>query len=157
MNVPTGSIPIFGSCGVSLSGGSAKCPNPSPTSPSSSATMTRRSPGSRGSSASPWWRTHTSPSRTNAGCSSRRPAANGASILLARAATPEQERFIGDQAGGRVFLFLATDDFDRDYAAYTEAGVTFIRPPAVQPYGKVAVFLDLYGNKWDLVAFNKPV
>jgi catechol 2,3-dioxygenase-like lactoylglutathione lyase family enzyme len=77
------------------------------------------------------------------------------SILLARAATPEQERFIGDQAGGRVFLFLATDDFDRDYAAYTAAGITFVRPPAVQPYGKVAVFVDLYGNKWDLVQFGE--
>jgi catechol 2,3-dioxygenase-like lactoylglutathione lyase family enzyme len=76
-------------------------------------------------------------------------------ILLARAATPGQEAFIGDQAGGRVFLFLATDDFDRDHAAYAEAGVTFVRPPAVQPYGKVAVFLDLYGNKWDLVEFSK--
>jgi catechol 2,3-dioxygenase-like lactoylglutathione lyase family enzyme len=83
------------------------------------------------------------------------PGSAGTSILLARAATPEQEAFIGDQAGGRVFLFLATDDFDRDYAAYTEAGVTFVRPPAVQPYGKVAVFLDLYGNKWDLVEFSK--
>jgi catechol 2,3-dioxygenase-like lactoylglutathione lyase family enzyme len=78
-----------------------------------------------------------------------------ASLLLARAATPEQERFIGDQAGGRVFLFLATDDFDRDYEAMTARGVTFIRPPAVQSYGKVAVFLDLYGNKWDLVEFGK--
>jgi len=77
-------------------------------------------------------------------------------ILLARAATPEQETFIGDQAGGRVFLFLQTDDFDRDYAAYLEAGIEFVRPPAVHPYGKVAVFLDLYGNKWDLVAFSKP-
>jgi catechol 2,3-dioxygenase-like lactoylglutathione lyase family enzyme len=79
---------------------------------------------------------------------------NATTILLARAATPEQERFIGDQAGGRVFLFLATDDFDRDHAAYTEAGIAFIRPPAVQPYGKVAVFLDLYGNRWDLVQFT---
>jgi catechol 2,3-dioxygenase-like lactoylglutathione lyase family enzyme len=76
-----------------------------------------------------------------------------ASLLLARAATPEQEAFIGNQAGGRVFLFLATDDFDRDHEAYLAAGVAFIRPPAIQPYGKVAVFLDLYGNKWDLVEF----
>lgn len=76
-----------------------------------------------------------------------------ATILLARAATPEQERFIGDQAGGRVFLFLATDDFDRDHAAYTAAGVEWARPPTVQPYGKVAVFLDLYGNRWDLIEF----
>lgn len=79
---------------------------------------------------------------------------NATTILLARAATPEQERFIGDQAGGRVFLFLATDDFDRDHAAYAAAGITFVRPPTVQPYGKVAVFLDLYGNRWDLVQFT---
>lgn len=78
---------------------------------------------------------------------------DAATILLARASTPEQERFIGDQAGGRVFLFLATDDFDRDHAAYTAAGVEWVRPPAVQPYGKVAVFLDLYGNRWDLIEF----
>ncbi|NML07311.1 VOC family protein [Sphingomonas sp. G-3-2-10] len=77
-------------------------------------------------------------------------------LLLARAATPDQERFIGDQAGGRVFLFLATDDFDRDFAAYAAAGVEFIRPPQVQPYGKVAVFLDLYGNRWDLIEFAEP-
>jgi len=80
---------------------------------------------------------------------------NATTILLARAATPEQEEFIGNQAGGRVFLFLATDNFGRDHAAYIEAGITFIRPPAVQPYGTVAVFLDLYGNKWDLVEFDK--
>lgn len=85
----------------------------------------------------------------------RPPGASGdaATILLARAATPEQARFIGDQAGGRVFLFLATDDFDRDFAAYTAAGVEWVRPPAVQPYGKVAVFSDLYGNRWDLIEF----
>lgn len=81
--------------------------------------------------------------------------AGGASLLLARASTPEQEAFIGDQAGGRVFLFLRTDDFDRDFAAMTARGVTFVRPPAVQPYGKVAVFLDLYGNRWDLVEFRQ--
>lgn len=78
---------------------------------------------------------------------------NAATILLARAATPAQERFVGDQAGGRVFLFLATDDFDRDHAAYTAAGVEWIRSPAVHDYGKVAVFLDLYGNRWDLIQF----
>jgi catechol 2,3-dioxygenase-like lactoylglutathione lyase family enzyme len=77
----------------------------------------------------------------------------GASLLLARASTPEQEAFIGDQAGGRVFLFLRTDDFDRDFAAMTAKGITFVRPPVEQPYGKVAVFLDLYGNRWDLVQF----
>ena len=81
------------------------------------------------------------------------PGGTGTSLLLARAATPEQDAFIGNQAGGRVFLFLQTDDFDRDFAACTAAGITFVRPPAVQPYGKVAVFLDLYGNKWDLLEF----
>ena len=81
------------------------------------------------------------------------PGSTGTSLLLARAATAEQEAYIGNQAGGRVFLFLATDDFDRDYAAMKAKGVAFVRPPALQPYGKVAVFLDLYGNKWDLVQF----
>lgn len=81
--------------------------------------------------------------------------AGGASLLLARASTPEQEAFIGDQAGGRVFLFLRTDDFERDFAAMTARGIAFVRPPAVQPYGKVAVFLDLYGNRWDLVEFRQ--
>ncbi len=82
--------------------------------------------------------------------------ANAATLLLAHAATPEQEALIGNQAGGRVFLFLRTDDFDRDFAAMTAKGVAFVRPPAIQPYGKVAVFLDLYGNKWDLVEFAGP-
>ena len=77
----------------------------------------------------------------------------GCSILLARAATSEQERFIGDQAGGRVFLFLRTDDFDRDHAAMVAEGIEFVRPPVRADYGKVAVFLDLYGNRWDLVEF----
>ena len=82
-------------------------------------------------------------------------ASEGAtSILLARASKPEQEPFIGNQAGGRVFLFLATDDFDRDFAAYSAAGVHWVRPPADMPYGKVAVFTDLYGNLWDLVEFR---
>ena len=75
----------------------------------------------------------------------------GTTLLLARAATPEQERFIGNQAGGRVFLFLQTDDFWRDYHQMTAAGVQFVRPPSEQPYGTVAVFVDLYGTKWDLV------
>lgn len=76
-------------------------------------------------------------------------------LLLARAATPEQEKFIGDQAGGRVFLFLQTDDFRRDYDAMRTKGIIFVRDPVEQPYGTVAVFLDLYGNRWDLVAFNR--
>lgn len=78
---------------------------------------------------------------------------NAATLLLARAATPEQEAFIGNQAGGRVFLFLKTQDFDRDYQAYRVRGVRFVRPPATHAYGKVAVFEDLYGNLWDLVQF----
>ena len=79
-----------------------------------------------------------------------------ASLLLARASTPEQEAFVGDQAGGRVFLFLQTDDFDRDFAAMNANGIQFVRPPATYSYGKVAVFLDLYGNRWDLVQFAAP-
>ena len=75
----------------------------------------------------------------------------GTALLLARAVTPEQAGRIGDQAGGRVFLFLATDDFDRDHAAMTSRGVRFEEPPRTEPYGKVAVFRDLYGNRWDLV------
>jgi len=78
---------------------------------------------------------------------------NDATLLLARASKPEQETFIGNQAGGRVFLFLRTDDFRRDYEAYCARGVRFVRPPAEQPYGTVAVFEDLYGNLWDLVQF----
>ena len=79
---------------------------------------------------------------------------HGPSILLARASTAEQERFIGNQSGGRVFLFLATEDFDSDFARMTREGVDFVRPPKLAPYGKVAVFRDLYGNLWDLVQFN---
>lgn len=81
------------------------------------------------------------------------PGGGGTSLLLARAATPEQARFVGDQAGGRVFLFLETDDFWRDHRAMTAAGVEFVRPPSEQAYGTVAVFVDLYGNRWDLVQF----
>jgi len=77
------------------------------------------------------------------------------SILLARASSPEQDAFIGNQAGGRVFLFLQTDDFWRDYHALLAKGVSFARPPLEAPYGIVAVFLDLYGNKWDLVEFRQ--
>jgi len=76
---------------------------------------------------------------------------NATTILLARASTPEQAAFIGNQSGGRVFLFLATDDFARDHAAFTQAGVTWVRPPAIHDYGTVAVFADLYGNLWDLI------
>ncbi|MFL5617740.1 MAG: VOC family protein [Gemmatimonadaceae bacterium] len=75
----------------------------------------------------------------------------GTTLLLARASTPEQERIVGNQAGGRVFLFLQTDDFWRDYRAMTDAGISFVRPPSEQSYGTVAVFEDLYGNRWDLL------
>jgi catechol 2,3-dioxygenase-like lactoylglutathione lyase family enzyme len=79
----------------------------------------------------------------------------GTTLLLARASSPEQAASVGNQTGGRVFLFLHTDDFWRDYTAMTAAGVRFVRPPSDQPYGTVAVFLDLYGTKWDLVQFRQ--
>ena len=82
------------------------------------------------------------------------PGSSGASLLLARASTPEQETFIGNQTGGRVFLFLQTDDFWRDYNRMTSVGVNFVRPPTEAPYGIVAVFEDLYGNRWDLQQYN---
>ncbi len=72
-------------------------------------------------------------------------------ILLARAATSEQRAMIGQQGGGRVWLFLETDDFARDFAAFTKAGVTFEGPPRLEPYGQVAVFRDPFGNRWDLI------
>ena len=72
-------------------------------------------------------------------------------LLLARAVTPEQASRIGDQTGGRVFLFLQTDDFARDHAAMLARGVTFPIAPRAEPYGMVAVFEDLYGNRWDLL------
>lgn len=77
--------------------------------------------------------------------------ADACALLLARAATPEQARFVGDQAGGRVFLFLRTDDFERDQRRLREAGARFVREPHDEPYGRVAVFDDLYGNRWDLL------
>jgi catechol 2,3-dioxygenase-like lactoylglutathione lyase family enzyme len=75
----------------------------------------------------------------------------GSSVLLAEAATPEQEAHIGNQTGGRVFLFLRTDDFWRDYRQMNERHVKFLEAPREEPYGIVAVFEDLYGNKWDLL------
>ena len=72
-------------------------------------------------------------------------------ILLAKAANPGQAQAIGNQSGGRVFLFLATDDFNRDYEAFRARGVKFLREPRREPYGTVAVFEDLYGNRWDLI------
>jgi L-amino acid N-acyltransferase YncA/catechol 2,3-dioxygenase-like lactoylglutathione lyase family enzyme len=82
------------------------------------------------------------------------PGSNGTTVLLARASTAEQETRIGNQTGGRVFLFLSTDDFWRDYHRMSSAGLTFVRPPSVQAYGTVAVFQDLYGNLWDLVEWT---
>ncbi len=72
-------------------------------------------------------------------------------ILLGRASSPEQSQHVGNQTGGRVFLFLYTDDLERDYAAYLARGVEFVRPPQDMQYGRVAVFRDLYGNLWDLL------
>ena len=85
------------------------------------------------------------------------PGSNGASLLLARASTPEQEASIGNQTGGRVFLFLSTDDFWRDYHEMLSAGIRFVREPKNAPYGTVAVFEDLYGNLWDLIQPNNQV
>jgi catechol 2,3-dioxygenase-like lactoylglutathione lyase family enzyme len=79
------------------------------------------------------------------------PGATGAGLLLARAISPEQEAHIGRQTGGRVFLFLRTDDFWRDYQDMLAAGIQFVRAPKTAPYGTVAVFEDLYGNLWDLI------
>jgi catechol 2,3-dioxygenase-like lactoylglutathione lyase family enzyme len=80
-----------------------------------------------------------------------RPPAGGTALLLARADTPEQAARVGDQTGGRVFLFLRTDDFWRDYRIMRSRGVRFAEEPRAEAYGTVAVFLDLYGNCWDLI------
>jgi len=82
------------------------------------------------------------------------PGATESGILLARAVGDEQSSRIGNQTGGRVFLFLNTDDFWRDYRAYTGRGVEFVREPSTEDYGTVAVFRDLYGNLWDLIQRN---
>lgn len=83
------------------------------------------------------------------------PGSSGTTILLARASNSNQENFIGNQSGGRVFLFLGTDDFWRDYNEMVEKNIEFVREPSVQSYGTVAVFKDLYGNLWDLIEFNQ--
>lgn len=83
-----------------------------------------------------------------------RPPGGGTAILLAKAANPEQATRVGDQTGGRVFLFLQTDDFWRDYHDMKAGGVRFTEEPREEEYGTVAVFLDLYGNKWDLVQYR---
>ena len=79
------------------------------------------------------------------------PGSTATRLLLARAANQEQSERVGNQTGGRVFLFLYTDNFERDYQAYRAKGVMFVREPKEEPYGTVAVFKDLYGNLWDLL------
>lgn len=82
------------------------------------------------------------------------PGGDGVSLLLGRATTPAQIAAIGNQTGGRVFLFLNTDDFWRDYNDMVAVGIHFVRPPKQEPYGTVAVFADLYGNLWDLIQYT---
>jgi catechol 2,3-dioxygenase-like lactoylglutathione lyase family enzyme len=82
------------------------------------------------------------------------PNSTGSTLLLAKASKPEQEPFIGNQTGGRVFLFLNTDDFWRDYKEMVSKGILFVRDPKEESYGWVAVFADLYGNLWDLLQLN---
>jgi catechol 2,3-dioxygenase-like lactoylglutathione lyase family enzyme len=82
------------------------------------------------------------------------PGSTGTTLLLARASKPEQKSFIGNQTGGRVFLFLNTDDFWRDYTDMVSRGIKFVRDPKEEAYGLVAVFEDLYGNLWDLLQLN---
>ncbi len=82
------------------------------------------------------------------------PNSKGTTVLLARASKPEQEDFIGNQTGGRVFLFLNSDDFWRDYNEMKSKRIEFIREPKKMDYGTVAVFKDLYGNLWDLLELN---
>ncbi|MGF1605448.1 MAG: VOC family protein [Rhodothalassiaceae bacterium] len=79
------------------------------------------------------------------------PGSTETRLLLAEAATPAQRAAIGNQTGGRVFLFLSTDDFDRDHARFLDAGVRFLEAPRDEPYGRVAVFEDPFGNRWDLI------
>ena len=83
------------------------------------------------------------------------PGSSGATLLLARASNSRQGSFIGNQSGGRVFLFLNTDDFWRDYNDMKAKGINFVRDPQQQDYGMVAVFEDLYGNRWDLLELKR--
>ncbi|MCF1713980.1 VOC family protein [Flavihumibacter sp. RY-1] len=83
------------------------------------------------------------------------PGATECSILLARAATDEQKSRIGNQTGGRVFLFLCTDNFERDYQNLLDNKIKIVRGPSIEPYGTVAVFEDLYGNLWDLIEYGR--
>lgn len=82
------------------------------------------------------------------------PGSNGTTLLLAKASNPKQENFIGNQTGGRVFLFLNSDDFWQDYNEMIAKGIKFVRPPKEESYGLVAVFEDLFGNLWDLLQIN---
>jgi catechol 2,3-dioxygenase-like lactoylglutathione lyase family enzyme len=83
------------------------------------------------------------------------PPGSECSLLLAKAATEQQQSFIGNQAGGRVFLFLQTDDFTTDYQRLIDHNIKIVRLPSTEPYGTVAVFEDLYGNLWDLIEYRK--
>ena len=85
------------------------------------------------------------------------PGSTGCTLLLAKAANDEQKAVVGNQTGGRVFLFLHTDNFDRDYNQMQEAGIEFIESPRQEAYGKVVVFADLYGNRWDLIEPKKTL
>ncbi|PMH28253.1 glyoxalase [Vibrio lentus] len=84
------------------------------------------------------------------------PNSNGTNLLLAQASNEEQKQSVGNQTGGRVFLFLQTNDFWRDYELMRASGVVFNEEPRVEEYGTVVVFQDLYGNKWDLLQLNRP-
>jgi lactoylglutathione lyase len=83
------------------------------------------------------------------------PGSTGTTLLLAQATNPKQISRIGDQTGGRVFLFLQTDDFWRDYPILKARGLNFIKEPRQEPYGTVAIFEDLYGNRWDFIQYNE--
>jgi uncharacterized glyoxalase superfamily protein PhnB len=85
------------------------------------------------------------------------PGSTGCTLLLAKAANDAQKAAVGNQTGGRVFLFLHTDDFDRDYNQMQQAGIEFIESPREEAYGKVVVFADLYGNRWDLIEPKKTL
>ena len=85
------------------------------------------------------------------------PGSTGCTLLLAKAANDAQKAAVGNQTGGRVFLFLHTDNFDRDYNQMQEAGIEFIESPRQEAYGKVVVFADLYGNRWDLIEPQKTL
>ena len=85
------------------------------------------------------------------------PGSTGCTLLLAKAGNDAQKAAVGNQTGGRVFLFLHTDNFDRDYNQMQEAGIEFIESPRQEVYGKVVVFADLYGNRWDLIEPQKTL